>query len=145
MAERVTRAIGAAVLKPKVSAGNASCRTASHHSVRLARQQRVDQHESGDARRQGDADRQAADRARQQRRFDEENADQHQPDPELRQRHAAQGGAAHQEIRPALAIDRRDHAERDADGDAERKPDQAELERGRQPVQTDPTPRSGRW
>ncbi len=33
MADRVTRAIGAAVLKPSVNAGKASCRTANHHSA----------------------------------------------------------------------------------------------------------------
>jgi hypothetical protein len=64
----------------------------------------------------------------------EEDPDQHEADPELRQGHAAQRGAAHQKVRPALAVHRRDHAERDADHDAEREPDQAELEGGRQPV-----------
>ena len=127
------RAIGASEKMPSVSAGRMSCFRLARTSLRLARDQAVDEIKAGNLRRRVEEHIEPPERRRRPAEQIIEDIDQDQAGEEYRQRYAERrdeaAGVIDQRVRPR----RREDAERHRDHDGDQKAEQGQLGRCRQP------------
>ena len=140
------RAIGASAKSASVIAGRTSCASGGAERLEVAGEQAVDQVEAGDVRRRGEEDVEPPERRRRPAEQVVEDVDQQQAGEERRQRHAGGRDDAAEMVDPGARPHRRQHAERHARSPiASSRPQQGQLERGRQPRRRSRRAPAGRW
>jgi hypothetical protein len=93
--------------------------------------------EAGHERDEGVAEGRPAPADRQPGDVQRDLRQQDQADPEVRRRHADERGEHRAEVDPGVAAHRRQHPERDADADRDHERPEAQLDRGRHPLEDD--------